>query len=158
MDSVAAPGLAAIARLVPLYLLVAVFWSLYDQTGGAWVQQAERMDRRFLGIDWLSSQIQAINPLLVLLFMPRGLTLDPKKKTVIVADKYKNSVMTFSLPEIYDRPATSQIAREPACGSYAPSMTPRKSSSSNRGATRTIPRKAIIGEPPAATMFGGAPA
>ena len=63
-------GLAAIGRLVPLYLLVAVFWSLYDQTGGAWVQQAERMDRRFLGIDWLPSQIQAINPLLILAFIP----------------------------------------------------------------------------------------
>jgi DNA-binding beta-propeller fold protein YncE len=45
------------------------------------------------------------------LFIPRGLTLDPKKKTVIVSDKLKNSVMTFSLPEMYDRPATSQTAR-----------------------------------------------
>ncbi len=44
------------------------------------------------------------------LYMPRGLTLDPKKKTVIVSDKYKNSVMTFSLPELYNRPATSQTA------------------------------------------------
>jgi POT family proton-dependent oligopeptide transporter len=71
-------GLAAIARLVPLYLLVAVFWSLYDQTGGAWVQQAERMDRHLLGIDWLESQIQAINPLLVLLFIPLfGLVVYP---------------------------------------------------------------------------------
>ena len=43
--------------------------------------------------------------------MPRGLTLDPKKKTVIVSDKFKNSVMTFSLPELYDRPAASQTAR-----------------------------------------------
>ncbi len=42
-------GLAAIGKLLPLYLLVAVFWSLYDQTGGAWVQQAERMNRHFLG-------------------------------------------------------------------------------------------------------------
>jgi len=63
-------GLAAIGKLVPLYLLVAVFWSLYDQTGGAWVQQAETMDRRFLGVEWLESQIQAINPLLVLVFIP----------------------------------------------------------------------------------------
>ncbi|NBW97328.1 MAG: MFS transporter [Planctomycetia bacterium] len=71
-------GLAAIARLVPLYMLVAVFWSLYDQTGGAWVQQAERMDRTFLGIDWLPSQIQAVNPLLVLLFIPLfGLAIYP---------------------------------------------------------------------------------
>ena len=43
--------------------------------------------------------------------MPRGLTLDPKKKTVIVSDKYKNSVMTFSLHELYDRQAPSQTAR-----------------------------------------------
>jgi hypothetical protein len=42
------------------------------------------------------------------LYMPRGLTLDPKKKTVIVSDKYKNSVMTFSLPELYNQPATSR--------------------------------------------------
>jgi DNA-binding beta-propeller fold protein YncE len=45
------------------------------------------------------------------LYMPRGLTLDPKKKTVIVSDKYMNSVMTFSLPELFNRPATSQTAR-----------------------------------------------
>ena len=63
-------GLTAIASLVPLYLLVAVFWSLYDQTGSAWVQQAQQMNRRLLGIDWLESQIQAVNPLLVLLFIP----------------------------------------------------------------------------------------
>lgn len=63
-------GLAAIFKLVPLYLLVAVFWSLYDQSGGAWVQQAQQMDRRFLGVEWLESQIQAVNPLLVLGFIP----------------------------------------------------------------------------------------
>ncbi|NQW49227.1 MAG: POT family MFS transporter [Planctomycetes bacterium] len=63
-------GLAAILKLVPLYLLVAVFWSLYDQSGGAWVQQAQQMDRRFLGVEWLESQIQAVNPLLVLIFIP----------------------------------------------------------------------------------------
>ena len=90
-ETFGAEGLAAIARLVPLYLLVAVFWSLYDQTGGAWVQQAVQMDRRFLGVDWLESQIQAINPLLVLIFIPlfatviypaagRVVTLTPLRK------------------------------------------------------------------------------
>jgi DNA-binding beta-propeller fold protein YncE len=44
------------------------------------------------------------------IYMPRGLTLDPKNKTVIVSDKYMNSVMTFALPELYNRPA-SQTAR-----------------------------------------------
>ena len=45
------------------------------------------------------------------LYMPRGLTLDPKKKTVIVSDKYTNAVLTFSLPELYDRPAARETAR-----------------------------------------------
>ena len=48
------------------------------------------------------------------LYMPRGLTLDPKKKTVIVSDKYMNSVMTFSLPEMYARPAVRETARAAA--------------------------------------------
>jgi hypothetical protein len=37
------------------------------------------------------------------LYAPRGLTLDPERKTVILGDKYKNAVLTFSLPEMYDR-------------------------------------------------------
>jgi DNA-binding beta-propeller fold protein YncE len=45
------------------------------------------------------------------LFIPRGLTLDSKKKTVIVSDKLMNSVMTFSLPELYDRAAASTRAQ-----------------------------------------------
>lgn len=42
--------------------------------------------------------------------MPRGLTLDAKRKTVIVADKYPNAFMTFSLPEMYERSALPQTA------------------------------------------------
>jgi len=64
------PGLRTILKLVPVYLFISVFWSLYDQTGGAWVLQAAKMDRTFLGIEWLESQVQAINPLLILAFIP----------------------------------------------------------------------------------------
>jgi dipeptide/tripeptide permease len=63
-------GMVALGKLIPLFTFIAVFWSLYDQSGGAWVQQAQQMDRRFLGVEWLESQVQAINPLLVLLFIP----------------------------------------------------------------------------------------
>ncbi|MGQ9564215.1 MAG: POT family MFS transporter [Thermogutta sp.] len=59
-----------ILRLIPLFLCVAMFWALFDQSGSAWVLQAEKMDRRWLGIQWESSQIQAINPLLVLVMVP----------------------------------------------------------------------------------------
>ncbi|MBC03328.1 MAG: MFS transporter [Phycisphaerae bacterium] len=63
-------GLRVILKLVPVYLFIAVFWSLYDQTGGAWVLQATKMDRSIFGYELLPSQIQAINPLLILLFIP----------------------------------------------------------------------------------------
>ncbi|MDA0975382.1 MAG: MFS transporter, partial [Planctomycetota bacterium] len=63
-------GLGVILKLVPVYIFIAVFWSLYDQTGSAWVLQAGKMDRNFLGIDWLESQVQAINPLLILAYIP----------------------------------------------------------------------------------------
>ncbi len=63
-------GLLSILKLVPLYLFVAMFWCLYDQGGGAWVQQAQQMNLDFLGITWLESQVQAINPLLILIYIP----------------------------------------------------------------------------------------
>jgi POT family proton-dependent oligopeptide transporter len=69
-ESFSGAGLRTILKLVPIYLFLGVFWSLYDQTGGAWVLQASRMDRQFLGIEWLESQVQAINPLLILAFIP----------------------------------------------------------------------------------------
>ncbi|HYB98706.1 MAG TPA: POT family MFS transporter [Candidatus Limnocylindrales bacterium] len=59
-----------LARLCGIYVFVAVFWALYDQTASAWVQQAEHMNRDFLGITWLPAQIQAINPLLILTLVP----------------------------------------------------------------------------------------
>ncbi len=63
-------GGLALLKLVPLFLFIAVFWSLYDQTGSSWVFQAAQMDRDFLGIHWLESQIQAVNPILILAFIP----------------------------------------------------------------------------------------
>jgi dipeptide/tripeptide permease len=63
-------GLGAMAGLLSIYAFVAVFWSLYDQSGGAWVLQAAQMDCNFMGIQWLKSQVQAINPLLILCYIP----------------------------------------------------------------------------------------
>lgn len=65
-----AEGIKVIGKLVPIYAFVAVFWALYDQTGSAWVLQAEKMDLNFLGHTWLPSQVQAVNPLLILILTP----------------------------------------------------------------------------------------
>ena len=61
---------AAIGRLAIIFSFVAIFWSLWDQSGGRWVLQGERMNLHFAGITWLSSQIQAVNAIMVLLFIP----------------------------------------------------------------------------------------
>ncbi len=63
-------GLIAMGKLIPLFVFIAVFWSLYDQTGSSWILQAEQMNLKFMGITWLESQIQAVNPILVLVFIP----------------------------------------------------------------------------------------
>ena len=63
-------GLVTIAKLLPLYAFIAVFWALFDQTGSTWIFQSQDMDRRFLGFEWLPSQIQSLNSVFVLLFIP----------------------------------------------------------------------------------------
>ena len=63
-------GLTALLRLSIIYSFIAVFWALFDQTGSTWVLQAATMDRNWMGIEWLPSQIQAINPIMILLLVP----------------------------------------------------------------------------------------
>ena len=69
-ETLSGDGLRAIARLFIIYLFVAIFWALFDQTGSTWVLQAENLNRNWLGIEWLPSQIQAINPIMILIFAP----------------------------------------------------------------------------------------
>ncbi len=78
-------GIRALVNLSPLFLLfVPMFWAIFDQTGSAWVLQADRMDREFLGISWLPSQIQAVNPFLIIVGIPLfALVLYPAVNKVI---------------------------------------------------------------------------
>lgn len=63
-------GLRALLKLSVIFIFIAPFWALFDQTGSAWVLQAERMDRVLFGTELLSSQIQAANPALIMLLIP----------------------------------------------------------------------------------------
>jgi len=69
-EALSGRGLSALKRLCIIYVFVAVFWALFDQTGSSWVLQAEHMNRHMFGIEVLPSQIQAANPLLVMLLIP----------------------------------------------------------------------------------------
>lgn len=63
-------SLMKVGRLAVIFALVAIFWSLFEQIGSSWVLQAEKMNRHLGRFEILSSQIQALNPLLIMLLTP----------------------------------------------------------------------------------------
>src|SRR5205085_954016 len=63
----AVDGVRSVLRILVLFFLVTPFWSLFDQKASAWVLQGRAMTRP----SWFEpSQMQALNPLLVMLLIP----------------------------------------------------------------------------------------
>ncbi|TWT48431.1 POT family MFS transporter [Botrimarina hoheduenensis] len=90
-EALSREGIGAVAKLIPLFLLLAVFWCLFDQTTSTWVEQAKNMDRNVFGYEIEASAHQAANPILVMLLIPlftqvvyplveRRLTLTPLRR------------------------------------------------------------------------------
>jgi POT family proton-dependent oligopeptide transporter len=71
-------GVQTVLRVLVLFALVTPFWSLFDQKASTWVLQADAMTKP----SWFqSSQMQALNPLLVMLLIPfNNLVLYPALK------------------------------------------------------------------------------
>jgi POT family proton-dependent oligopeptide transporter len=63
-------GLRAIFNLVPLYLFLIPFWSLFDQTHSSWVHQAKRMYLAGFDPEKFPAQLQTVNAVMVLAFIP----------------------------------------------------------------------------------------
>src|SRR5581483_7247924 len=63
-------GLRILGKLAVIYLIVSVFWALYDQSSSTWVLQAEHLKLHWLWMDWEPSQMQAVNPFLILVLIP----------------------------------------------------------------------------------------
>ena len=74
----AVDGVRSVLRVLVLFALVTPFWSLFDQKASTWVLQANAMTKP----SWFqSSQMQALNPLLVMLLIPfNNLVLFPAMK------------------------------------------------------------------------------
>ncbi len=69
-EAVSGDGLKRTLAICLIFMFAIPFWSLYSQIASAWVVQAESMDRNWLGVDWYPSQIQFINPVLILSLIP----------------------------------------------------------------------------------------
>ena len=63
-------GVRCLGKLAGIYLFIAMFWALFDQNGSSWVLQSQHMDRLLFGFEILPSQIQAANPLLIVMLTP----------------------------------------------------------------------------------------
>ncbi|XP_061396673.1 peptide transporter family 1 [Musca vetustissima] len=57
-------------RVLVLYLPLPIFWALFDQQGSRWTFQATRMDGDMGAWDIKPDQLQVLNPLLILVFIP----------------------------------------------------------------------------------------
>ncbi|NRR28921.1 MFS transporter [Oxalobacteraceae bacterium] len=63
----AVEGVRAVLRILVVFALVTPFWSLFDQKASTWIVQANDMSKP----SWfLPAQMQALNPLLVMLLIP----------------------------------------------------------------------------------------
>jgi POT family proton-dependent oligopeptide transporter len=69
-EALSSVSLKILLKLSTIYIFIAVFWALFEQTGSSWVLQAQKMDRVILSFEVLPSQIQAANPLLIMLLVP----------------------------------------------------------------------------------------
>lgn len=70
----AVDGVRAVLRILIVFALVTPFWSLFDQKASTWIVQANTMTTQvsFLGwsFDVIPAQMQALNPLLVMILIP----------------------------------------------------------------------------------------
>jgi POT family proton-dependent oligopeptide transporter len=63
-------GVRTLGRICVIYLFVFMFFALFYQSESAWVLQAGKMNLRWLGKDWLPAQMQAANPVLIMILIP----------------------------------------------------------------------------------------
>jgi POT family proton-dependent oligopeptide transporter len=63
-------GLKAVCKLLIIFVFVAMFFSLFDQTGSAWILQAAKMNRHWMGLNWHEAQLTAVNALFIMMLIP----------------------------------------------------------------------------------------
>ncbi|HVU16990.1 MAG TPA: POT family MFS transporter [Candidatus Didemnitutus sp.] len=63
-------SLTILLRLALIFVFLVPFWALWDQSGGEWVLQADKMERHIFGHEILASQLQVVNGVMILAFIP----------------------------------------------------------------------------------------
>ncbi|MBP9674964.1 MAG: MFS transporter [Bacteriovoracaceae bacterium] len=63
-------GVKSVLDVSKPFLLISIFWALFEQHGSSWVIQAQKMDLHVFGFELLPSQVAALNPILILSLVP----------------------------------------------------------------------------------------
>lgn len=66
----AVEGTKSVWEIITVFSLIPIFWALNDQNSSEWVLQATKLDLHFMGYTWLAQQIQSVNAILVLIYIP----------------------------------------------------------------------------------------
>lgn len=71
----AVEGVKAVGRIISVFIMVSVFWALFDQHSSSWIRQATMMNLSvtlpFFGhFEMLPSQIPSLNPVMVMILIP----------------------------------------------------------------------------------------
>jgi proton-dependent oligopeptide transporter, POT family len=66
----AVDGARAVLGVASIFAPIPLFWACFDQKASLWVLQARNLDLRVGSLTLAPSQLQAVNPLLVLLLVP----------------------------------------------------------------------------------------
>ena len=69
-ETFSSEGFLALGKLSIIFVFIAMFWALFDQSYSSWILQAEQMDQNWLGFKILPAQMAAANPIMVMLLIP----------------------------------------------------------------------------------------
>lgn len=69
-DDEAVEGIKSVWKILGVFMFIPIFWALYDQNSSEWVLQATYLDLNIFGLKLLPQQVQAVNPILILCFIP----------------------------------------------------------------------------------------
>jgi POT family proton-dependent oligopeptide transporter len=67
----AVEGPVAVLKIISVFLLISVFWALFDQHSSSWIRQANMMDLTLWGDRKVeATQVPSLNPLMVMVLIP----------------------------------------------------------------------------------------
>jgi dipeptide/tripeptide permease len=159
-------GLKALGKLSIIYVFVAMFWALFDQTGSTWVLQARSMDREILGFTLFEAQFQAANPLLILILVPTfTFIVYPAISSVFPLTPLRKisigcfiTVIAFAVPAMIETNITGgklqDASSQASKGDWSPwNLIDDAEGATNGWASKVLPAAPVEGEPLATIDF-----